>query len=604
MSRPITPEDLWKMARVGKPAMAPDGTFAVVPVTTYDVEENKGCSRLHRVARDGTAIPLTTPGTDSTAPVVSPDGTRVAFLRKGDADDAKPQVHVMPLGGGESECLTDLPLGAAALRWWPDGTSLAFLAPVAAGHEDLEATRAAVKARVDRKVKARTTEDRIYRYWNKWLTDGDVNHLFRLDIATKALTDLTPGWTRLFDWENVDGAFDISPDGGEIAFQALTTDAPHETIGFGVYTMVPGGEPRLLWPDGAPNQRRPRYSPDGSRIAFGYTVEFPGFYADRMRLAVHDRTAGTVTTLTPEWDRSCEAWEWTSDGEGLVFVAEDAARQHLWAIPSGGGDPEVLARGGTISSPSPAPDGAAWCLLGSIDHPDDVAIASGGDVIRIADFNAAVLADLELGKAEEVTFPGADGVDVQMFVLYPPGFDPSTTWPLVQNIHGGPHGVNADTWHWRWNTQVFAAAGYVVASVNFHGSSSWGNEFAASIHGGSPDPRRGGGHRSPPRHRGDRPGADGHRRRLVRRVPGLLAHRGHRSVRGGDLPRRGDQPPWAVGDRPHLRQARLVRRAPVGSRRPGQHPPVESHRPQHGVAHPDARDPRGTGLPSGDHPGP
>ncbi len=471
------------MARVGRPAASPDGTFAVVPVTTYDVEENKGRSRLYRVERDGTATPLTGSGTDSTNPVISPEGTRVAFLRKGDADDAKAQVHVMPLGGGEAECLTDLPLGAAALRWWPDGTSLAFLAPVVAGHEDLEATRAEVKARADRKVKARTTEDRFYRYWTRWLTDGDVHHLFRLDLATKDLTDLTPGWTRLFDWENVEGTFDIAPDGGEIAFQALTTDAPHDTIGFGVYTMVPGEAPRLLWADGAPNQRRPRYSPDGSRIAFGYTIEFPGFYADRVRLATHDRTGGTVTTLTPEWDRSCEAWEWSPDGDRLVFVAEEAARRHLWTIPSAGGDPQVLARGGTITSPTPAPDGAVWCLLGSIDHPDDVAIADGGEATRITDFNAALLADIEMGRVDEVVFPGADGADVQMFVVYPPGFDPGRTWPLVHDIHGGPHGANSDTWHWRWNPQVFAAPGYVVAAVNFHGSSSWGNEFATSIHG-------------------------------------------------------------------------------------------------------------------------
>ncbi len=483
MPRPITAEDLWKMSRVGKPAMAPDGTFAVVPVTTYDVETNKGRGRLYRVERDGTTAPLTAAGTDSTNPTVSPDATRVAFLRKGDGDDAKPQVHVMRLDGGEPESLTDLPLGASAPKWMPDGSALVFPAQVITGHEEIEATREEVKARKDRKVKAKVTEDRAYRFWNKWLTDGEVYHLFRLDLSTKTLTDLTPGWTRPFDWETVDTAFDISPSGNEIAFQALSTDPPYDTVGFAVYTLVPGGEPKPIWLDGAPNQRRPRYSPDGTRIAFGFTMEFPGFYADRTRMAIWERSSGTVTTLTPDWDRSCEAWGWTPDGASLVFVAEEAARQHLHAISAAGGVPEVLARGGTITGVTPAPDGGVWCLLGSIDHPDDVAIAADGKVARISDFNAAVLAELDLGRVDDVRFAGANGAEVQMFVIHPPGFDPKKKWPLVQDIHGGPHGVNGDTWHWRWNPHVFASPGYVVAAVNFHGSSSWGNEFAKSIHG-------------------------------------------------------------------------------------------------------------------------
>ena len=483
MSRPITAEDLWKMSRVGKPALAPGGSFAVVPVTTYDVDTNKGKSRLYRVERDGTTTSLTAAGTDSTNPVVSPDGTRVAFLRKGDADDAKPQIHVMHLEGGEPECLIELPLGAAGPQWMPDGSALVFPAQVIVGHEDIEATRTEVKARTERKLKAKVTEDRVYRYWNKWMTEGEVHHLFRLNLATKRLTDLTPGWTRAFDWEGVENAYDIAPDGQQITFQALATDAPHETVAFAVFTLTPGETPQPLWPDGPPNQRRPRYSPDGSRIAFGFSVEYPGFYGDRVRLAVHHRDSGSNTVLTADWDRSCEGWDWSPDGTRLVFVAEDAARQHLYSIPAAGGEPELLARGGTITYPTASADGAVWCLLGSIEHPDDVAIAKGGGLTPVTDFNSAFLADLDLGKVEEVRFTGANGVEVQMFVIYPPGFDPAKQWPLVHNIHGGPHAASGDMWHWRWNPHVFASPGYVVAAVNFHGSSSWGNEFARSIHG-------------------------------------------------------------------------------------------------------------------------
>ncbi|MDR9451715.1 MAG: S9 family peptidase, partial [Acidimicrobiia bacterium] len=91
--------------------------------------------------------------------------------------------------------------------------------------------------------------------------------------------------------------------------------------------------------------------------------------------------------------------------------------------------------------------------------------------------------EIHLGDVEEVEFAGADGHPIQAFVVYPPEFDAATTWPLVHKIHGGPHGIFGDFFHFRWNAHAFAAPGYVVAMVNFHGSTSWGQDFAASIHG-------------------------------------------------------------------------------------------------------------------------
>lgn len=102
----------------------------------------------------------------------------------------------------------------------------------------------------------------------------------------------------------------------------------------------------------------------------------------------------------------------------------------------------------------------------------------------MSSFTLAATADLALGEVEELRFPGADGAEVQAFLVHPPvGVEGGSPPPLLHNVHGGPHGVVLDSWHWRWNVQVMAAAGFLVASVNFHGSSSWGQEFAASIHG-------------------------------------------------------------------------------------------------------------------------
>ena len=481
--RPITPEDLWRLRRVGQPEPLPGGEAAVVPVTAYDVAENRGRTRLHLVTCGGESRPLTREDADSTAPAVDPAGRRVAFIRKG-GDDDPGQLFVMRLDGGEAQRLTDLPLGAIAPRWLPDGAALLVWSPVYRGHPGLEATRAERDARKQAKVKARATEDRIYRYWDRWLTGGEVPHLLRVDATTGEVTDLIPGWARFLDFEDAGSGYDVSPDGREVAFHALATDPPYADLRFAVYTLdLDGGEPRPVDPEGPPAQRRPRYSPDGAALVYGVQYDWPGFYADRIRLVRFDRANGERRTLAEDWDRSPTGWEFTPDGESLVFAAEDDARSSLFVMPTGGGAPQVLAAGGWVHGPRPGAGGRVWCRSESLTHPAEVAVVDGGRLALVGHHNDDLLAELDLGATEDVRFPGAGGDEIQMWVTYPPGFDPGRPWPLVHDIHGGPHGVSGDQWHWRWNTQVFAAAGYVVAAVNFHGSSSWTNEFARGIQG-------------------------------------------------------------------------------------------------------------------------
>jgi len=482
--RPITPQDLWKLCRVGQPEPLPGGAAAVVPITAYDVAENRGRTRLHLVAAAGESRPLTREDADSTSPAVDPEGRRMAFIRK-NADEDPGQLFVMRLDGGEAQRLTDLPLGALGPRWLPDGSALLVWSLVYRDHPAVEATRAERDARKQAKLKARVTEDRVYRYWDRWLTGGEVPHLFRVDAATGEATDLTPGWTRLVDFEEVGAGYDVSPDGRQVAFHALAVDPPYREMRFAVYTLdLDGGEPRPVHPEGPPAQRRPRYSPDGSALLYGVQYDWPGFYADRTRLVRLDRATGERLALTEDWDRSPAGWEFTPDGDSVVFAAEDDARASLFVMGSRGGEPRVLAAGGWVYGPRPVAGGRVWCRAESLTHPAEVAVVEAtGRLEVVGHHNDALLAPLDLGATEDVRFPGAGGSEIQMWVTYPPGFDPAKPWPLLHEIHGGPHGVSGDQWHWRWNSQVFAAAGYVVAAVNFHGSSSWSNEFARIIQG-------------------------------------------------------------------------------------------------------------------------
>jgi len=160
--RRLTGEDLWKIARVGTPVPTLDGRVAV-PVTTYDLDANKGKPRLWLVPEDGgEPRPLTSDEHASTDPAVSPDGRRVSFVRS--RGEEKPQLHVMPLDGGEAERLTDLPLGVLDPRWFPDGKRIAFVTMLLQDAPTPEGTKELLEKRAKEPVKVQITDDRVYRY--------------------------------------------------------------------------------------------------------------------------------------------------------------------------------------------------------------------------------------------------------------------------------------------------------------------------------------------------------------------------------------------------------------------------------------------------------
>jgi len=157
----------------------------------------------------------------------------------------------------------------------------------------------------------------------------------------------------------------------------------------------------------------------------------------------------------------------------------------LFSVPAKGGAVHEILRGGTNGSPGMISGNRLIFLHQGNAQPTEVYAVDtdGEDFKKLTAFNDELLARIEMGRFEDVWFTGAGGRRVQMFVLYPPGFDPGKKWPLLVLVHGGPHGIFGDDFHPRWNSQVFAAPGYVTALVNFHGSSSFGQDFTDAITG-------------------------------------------------------------------------------------------------------------------------
>lgn len=482
-ARAMTAEDLWNLPRVAGPEIFPDGTHAVVPVTRYDLEKNEGRTQLYKVpvATPGAAVALTSSDASASEPRVSPDGRQLAFIRK-DAS-GKGQLHVMPLDGGEARRLTSLPLGALDPTWLPDGSGLIVGSWLLKGFLTPAATATEVERRAKDPVKAHATEERVYRYWDTWLTTGEVPHLFHVDAVSGATRDLMPTSEYWFDWMDPSGQYDLSPDGQEIAFAGSHFDSQRSLLLTSVFTLsVATGAITRLSPEHPGDEMAPRYSPDGRFIVHGRTMD-PEFYADRTRLMRYDRTARTTSEWLTEWDLSPSHWSFVDDTT-LIFEAEQDARVKLFAY-SGSGTPRALTEQGCVSGTCAAKGGRIVFAHQSLASPTELYAvpSSGGAPVRLTRFTEEVCARFGVGEVREMRFAGAEGDEVQMFVVLPPGYQEGMKYPLVHVIHGGPHGISADQFHPRWNGQLFAAPGYITALVNFQGSTSWGQDFAQRIQG-------------------------------------------------------------------------------------------------------------------------
>jgi len=402
----------------------------------------------------------------------------MAFLSK--HGDDKPQVHVMALDGGEAFSVTDLPLGAKHATWVPLRNSLIVIAPLLRGSPTLEATIAELDERGDTTHPV-ATEDRVYRHWKRWLAGDMIDHLFRVDVDTGTATHLTPGLDRLISLDDVSGSLDVTPDGETVIFTLDDYDEPWERIRLSLHTVpVAGGDIAKLQTGAAVQQMRPRVTPDGNTLIYGVQYE-EDYYADLVRIVAHHLPTGTETVLTSEWDRSAGGWELIGN-DGIVFHAEDEGHVRLYTLGLDGGTPMPQTTTGSNHGPRVGVD-CYWHRTESMHLPPEIAFTCGGHTAVVSNFNAELLAELDLRPAEELRFAGSNDVPIQAFVVTPPKFDRSRQWPLVHNVHGGPHNGVMDDWHWRWNPQVMAAAGYVVVSVNFHGSSSFGDAFTRSIRG-------------------------------------------------------------------------------------------------------------------------
>ena len=489
---PFEAADLYRLAMVTDPKVAPDGNRIVFTKAAFDIATDTRTGELWLATVNGKAIDqriLVPAAAKASGAEWSPDGRQLAYVAP---FLGKPQLWVMDVATGTSRMVTSGKIGPRGLAWSPDGKRIAFVARV----ETLATTIPGMPAKPDGATWA--TPPKVidsFQYRNDgtgYVTPGaDQVFVTTLDAAP---VQLTKG-----DSDQVsDNAIAWTPDGTAILYTTRLRPGadmlPFESDLWRV--AAAGGAPvRVTDTDGI--ESNPQVSPDGTMLAYIGALATPKFYA-QPGLWVKPLKGGAARQLATMLDRPIIDAKWTRDGKGLYAFYNDAGLTRVAFVPVNPAKanmaPAVIVEkiGGTrLYLPSA---GGNWSegngtfayTTAETDRPAALGIERQGHLVGKIDFNVDWRAGKSIGKLERVTWVSSvGGLPIEGWAQYPPDFDPARKTPLALEIHGGPNGDYGP--YFSITHQIYAAAGYIVLFANPRGSIGYGERFANGI-----DPAYGG----------------------------------------------------------------------------------------------------------------
>ncbi len=490
-ARPMTVDDLLALERVSDAQISPDGKLLAYVVTTVDLAKNSTTSKIWVAPTAGGPPRRLTGGPKHDRhPRFSPDGRKLLFESNRSGEN---QLWTIELAGGEARQLTTISTGASSGQWSPDGKLVGFVSAVYPEYSDkpFAESDAANKKRAEEiesnPVKARVFTRLFYRHWDSWVEDKR-QHLFVVAAEGGEPRDLTPGdrdgWPTSTTFAQGDD-FTFTPDSSAVVYTAPPERDEAWSTNYDLFRVpVGGGAAQNLTSANAAADGFPRFSRDGKWLAYRAQRK-AGYEADRWELMVMPAAGGAPRSVTAKIDRSIDGFAWGGDADTIFATSEQNATTPIVKISVKDATLRDFAAGGTYTSLSTSADGRLiGCLRSTMAQPAEaVTVDAQGKVSNISQVNTARLAELDLPKPESVTVKGAGGTPMQMWILKPPGFDPARKWPLVFLIHGGPQGAWEDAWSFRWNAELWAAQGYVVALPNPRGSTGFGQAYVDAISG-------------------------------------------------------------------------------------------------------------------------
>ena len=519
---PFNFEDMMQLKRIGEPMVSPDGKWVAFSAVDVNFDENTRKPHLWIVPVNGGEARRLTPvtGTGEDRIRFSPDGKHVMFES---SRDGASQIWVQDfdsVGGtltGEARKVTSISTEASGGLWSPDGKSILFVSSVYPDCKNDACNKQRDEEQAKSQVKAKIFTQLMFRHWNHYF-DGKYSHLFLVSADGGVARDLTPGAHDVppFSLGGQD-QYQFSPDGQEIAFSSDIDEVQATSTNSDIF-LVPtaGGTPKRITTNPG-SDGTPMYSPDGKYIAYRSQLR-GGYESDRFRLMLYERATGMITDLTPTFDRWVDSMTWSPDSKTIYFTAENQGEAPIYRISVASPNPWPLELvTGFNDSPTPTHDGKTLVFdRMSVEYPnelfrldlDKLAVLSPAGhnglptkginppldfqeqgyprkdaAVQLTHLNEDILSKIAMRPLVSFWFKGADGAPVQGFTITPPNFDANKKYPVKFLIHGGPEGAWGDDWSYRWNPELFAANGYVVIMINFHGSTGYGQKFIDAING-------------------------------------------------------------------------------------------------------------------------
>jgi dipeptidyl aminopeptidase/acylaminoacyl peptidase len=540
----ISPDGKWVLFSVVDADLAANTKTPHVWIVPVSGGADASSAPERSSASPSSAERILIPGQDGDRPRWAPDGNRFAFLS---TKEGGSQIWIADFDGVARKVtgvhqLTNIATGAGGELWSPDGKNILFTSdvyPECDGESNamvykcnFEKAQAAEKS----KVKALIFDHLLYRHWNGY-KEGKRSHIFvvladpcegkteggctRVGIPR----DLTPGDydAPVFSLGGQDN-YAFSPDGRQICYTSNHDKNPAASTNNDLWIVPVNGaadassaevlaRTKNITADNPASDSTPLYSPDGRYIAYR-AQRRPGSESDRFRLMLYDRKTGEKKDLTEGFDHWVGSFLWAPDSKTIYFSAEHERHSLIYAVDAVGAAgttptrTEYLRRSlvaGYNDDLAMTPDGKTLVFTrASIAAPNEIYAADArgegcpaktGEVDpgkencslnrdwAVTHTNEQLLAQISMSKGESFEFSGANSDPVEGSLVKPPNFDASRKYPVKFLIHGGPEGAWGDDWSYRWNPELFAANGYVVIMINFHGSTGYGQKFIDAING-------------------------------------------------------------------------------------------------------------------------
>ena len=281
-----------------------------------------------------------------------------------------------------------------------------------------------------------------------------------------------------------DSEYNWSPDGTTVYFNVRIAGKTEAwSTNFDIYSVPADGSaaPKNLTAANFAWDGYPLPSADGKTLYY-LAMKRPGFEADRFDIKAMDLATGAVRSVAPDWDHSASALTESADGKTLYTVTDEEGQHPLFGIDVASGKVTRLLLEGAVDGVAIGKDSIVVGVQ-SLQHPTDLWAmkSNGGKLHQLTHVNADKLAGVSMGASEFFTFKGYNDEQVQGYVVKPDNFKPGVKYPVAFIIHGGPQGAMTNSWSYRWNPQTYAGQGFAVVTVNFHGSTGYGQAFTDSI---------------------------------------------------------------------------------------------------------------------------